>query len=287
MGAVTAISLARGKPGRIILAGRTEAKIQPVVAEIRSISPETQVDFVKLDLGDQSSVRNAAAKIKDLSPTIDVLINNAGIMAVKDYQTTPDGIELQFGTNYIGHFLLTNLLLPQILAAGKTARIVNITSNGYTLGGVRFDDYNFGEGQDYNPWLAYAQSKSALLLFTMQLAKTLNKEGTTAFAVTPGLILETNLQADVAPELFQLGIETYQKVYEGREMPPLEKPKPLAASDSTILVAALDPSLEADSGAYLQNCTIERNIEAHAKDEKLAQQLWNLSNKLVGEQFHA
>ena len=256
-----------------------------MIAEIHTIDPSTQVNFVKLDLGDQASIRTAAASISDLAPSIDVLINNAGIMAVKDYKTTADGIELQFGTNYIGHFLLTNLLLPKLIAAGKGARIVNVTSNGYTLGGVRFDDYNFSNGQSYNPWLAYAQSKTALILFTTTLAKELKHKHIACLAVTPGLVLESKLQDDVAPEMFALGAEMYQKAYAGREMPPMETPKPLSASDSTTLVAALDPSLETDSGAYLQDCRIEKNIEAHAKGDEACQRLWTLSNTLVGENY--
>ena len=256
-----------------------------MIAEIRAINSSIKVDFVKIDLGDQASVRNAVKTINDLTPSIDVIINNAGIMAVKDYKTTQDGIELQFGTNYIGHFLLTNLLVPKILAAGKGARIVNVSSNGYKLGGVRFDDYNFSDGKTYNPWLAYSQSKTALLLFTSSLAEKLKDKGVTSFTVTPGLILESNLQAEVAPESFAGAIALYQEVYAGRDMPPMEEPKPLSASDSTTLVAALDPRLEAESGAFLQDCKIETYVEPFAKDKTLSQRLWRLSNDLVGEKF--
>lgn len=91
------------------------------------------------------SVRNAATLINGLVDTIDLLINNAGVMAVKEFEITEDGIEMQFGCNHIGHFLLTNIILDKILKAGKEggARFINVSSTGYELGGVRFDDWNF------------------------------------------------------------------------------------------------------------------------------------------------
>ncbi len=285
VGATTAISLAHGRPARLILAGRSEARIQPVITEIQAISPGTKVDYVKLDLGSLISVRDAASVIDSLTHSIDVLINNAGIMAVKDYTQTPDGIELQFGTNYLGHFLLTNLLLPKLVAAGKGARIVNVSSNAYHLSPMRFDDYDFSKGKTYASWLAYAQSKTAQILFTSYLAERLQQKGITSFVAIPGLVLETNLQAEVSQEMFAQGVETYKKVYEGREMPPMESPKPLSASGSTTLVAALDPGLEANSGALLQDCQVETNIDDHAKGHEAAQRLWKLSNQLVGEHF--
>ncbi|EXJ85150.1 hypothetical protein A1O3_05825 [Capronia epimyces CBS 606.96] len=284
VGAVTATSLAVSQPAQLILAGRTRSKIEPVLQEINAINPDIRVDFVHLDLGDQASIRSAVDAINRIAPKIDVLINNAGIMALKEYRTTPEGIEAQFGTNHIGHFLLTKLLLPKIIAAGKGARIVNVSSNGYLLSGVRFDDHNFNGGNSYNPWLAYAQSKTANILFTFGLAERLKDRGILSFAVTPGLVLETKLQADVSQELFAKGIETYKEVYAGREMPPLEKPKPLAASASTTLVAALDPSLEGKSGAYLQNCQTT-DVEPHGTGGENADRLWALSERLVGENF--
>lgn len=124
-------------------------------------------------------------------------------MAIKSYQTTSEGIELQFGVNHIGHFLLTSLLMPKILAAGKGARIINVSSMGYMNSGVRFDDWNFKvlatcssqkpttkfqsqNGTEYNPWLAYAQSKSANIISASALAKKLKETGILVFALNPG-----------------------------------------------------------------------------------------------------
>jgi NAD(P)-dependent dehydrogenase (short-subunit alcohol dehydrogenase family) len=110
--------------------------------EISKISPATKVTFVQLDLGSQKSVRHAAAAINDATEKIDILINNAAIMACP-YAKTEDGIESQFGTNYIGHFLLTNLLLERVQAAKEGARIVNLTSTGSAIGEINFEDVNF------------------------------------------------------------------------------------------------------------------------------------------------
>jgi NAD(P)-dependent dehydrogenase (short-subunit alcohol dehydrogenase family) len=97
---------------------------------------------VELDLSDLSSVRKAALLISEKVEKLDILINNAGIMAVKEYRESKEGIEMQFVANHVGHFLLTNLLMKKILAA-EEARIVNVSSGGYVCSGVRFEDWNF------------------------------------------------------------------------------------------------------------------------------------------------
>ena len=102
-----------------------------------------------MDLADQDSIRVAAKQINSLVSNIDVLINNAGVMCTTPYQTTKQGIELQFGTNHIGHFLFTNLLMEKILAASKGARIINVASLGYDLGDFPFDDVNW-DVSDHN-----------------------------------------------------------------------------------------------------------------------------------------
>ena len=113
-----------------------------MIDEIQKIDPRIKAEFVYVDLGSQDSVRKAAAVIKQTAEKLDILINNAAIMACP-YSKTNDGIESQFATNYLGHFLLTNLLLGKILAAGPEARIVNVSSTANRSTGVDFDDYNF------------------------------------------------------------------------------------------------------------------------------------------------
>lgn len=124
-----------------MLAGRTESKITPVIAQIHEINPNLKAKFVQLDLGSQKSVHSAATEISAAVEKIDILINNAGIMACP-YAKSEEGIEIQFATNHIGHFLLTKLLIDKIYAAGPGARIVNVSSSALR-GSIRFDDYNF------------------------------------------------------------------------------------------------------------------------------------------------
>ena len=129
IGAEAALSIADGEPMQLILAGRSEAKIKPVIDQIKAINPKVDVLFVPLDLSDNTSVRRAAEVINNNIEVLDVLINNAGVMAIKDYTKSVDGYEMHFASNHLGHFLLTNLLMSKIVAAKGI--IVNISSTGY------------------------------------------------------------------------------------------------------------------------------------------------------------
>lgn len=139
IGAQTALDFAAHNPARIILLGRSESKVSPVLAAIAALAPSVQTKFVQVDLADLASVRAAAEQI----PTgVDVLVNNAGVMALKTYTKTFDGFEAQFGVNFLAHFLLANLLLQQ----GKLergSRVVNVTSAAANMEGFREDDWNF------------------------------------------------------------------------------------------------------------------------------------------------
>ncbi|KAI1452002.1 hypothetical protein F4805DRAFT_449176 [Annulohypoxylon moriforme] len=157
-----------------------------VIKDIR-LTPKSTCEImpVKMDLSSQHSVRSAAAEILKLAPNIDVLINNAAACMIPEYRTTPEGIELTFGTNHIGHFLFTNLLMPALLAS-VNPRVVNVTSFGHQFSNVRFDDVNFDDGKSYEPFLAYAASKSGNLLFTLGLAIKLGKTNLRTIAADPG-----------------------------------------------------------------------------------------------------
>jgi NAD(P)-dependent dehydrogenase (short-subunit alcohol dehydrogenase family) len=158
----------------------------------------------------QDSIREAASEIAQVTPRIDIVINNAGIMTPKR-QLTVEGIEAQFGANHIGHFLLTNLLMPQLLAAAKVnlpgvTRVVNLTSLGHRLSPIRFHDFNFegkemppeeqhpplppifANGQEgaYNGYVSYGQAKTANILFSVELSRLLREKGIVSYAVHPG-----------------------------------------------------------------------------------------------------
>lgn len=142
LGANFATTIAKHEPACIILATRTVAKAEETARDIAAVSPKVRTHSVALDLSSMAQVRKAAEVINALPEQIDVIVNNAGIMA-QPYSKTVDGIESHFATNHIGHFLLTNLLLPKILARKTPVRVVNVSSNGYNLGPIRFRDLNF------------------------------------------------------------------------------------------------------------------------------------------------
>ncbi|EGN92743.1 hypothetical protein SERLA73DRAFT_79315 [Serpula lacrymans var. lacrymans S7.3] len=285
IGSETAVALAAAAPALLILTGRTESKITPVILEIESKNSAVKVQFVKLDLSSQASVRSAAAVINESVEKIDILINNAGIMACP-YEKSVDGIELQFATNHIGHFLLTKLVMQKILNAGPGSRIVNVSSVGHRMAGVRFDDYNFQDGKAYSEWEAYGQSKTANILFTYSLAKKLGGKGVFAYSLHPGSIrsgLQVHLNESNLPKGFALLAAADAKT--GQSYAP-EPVKTLQQGCATTLVAALDPSLEAHNGAFLWNSDIADPLPpAHATSEENAEKLWVLSETLVGEKF--
>jgi NAD(P)-dependent dehydrogenase (short-subunit alcohol dehydrogenase family) len=182
LGAVTARELAR-KGATIVMAVRNTKKGETAAQQITG--PKTgQVEVRQLDLQDLSSVRHFADGIDKA----DVLINNAGIMAAP-YALTVDGFESQIGTNHLGHFALTNLLLPKL-----TDRVVTVSSMAHWPGRINFEDLNW-KSRRYSPWLAYSQSKLANLLFTSELQRRLESVGSPlrALAAHPGYS-HTNLQ---------------------------------------------------------------------------------------------
>ncbi|PWN51974.1 NAD(P)-binding protein, partial [Violaceomyces palustris] len=143
IGAETAVALAYGKPSSLVLAGRSTSDIKPTIERIREVDPTVEVVCIDLDLSDQVSVRSAVDQVKSKFEKLDILINNAAVMCVYPYRETKQGIEMQFGTNHVGHFLWTNLLLPLLTRSERGgARIINVSSTGYVLHDVP-DDVNF------------------------------------------------------------------------------------------------------------------------------------------------
>ncbi|KAA8909880.1 short-chain dehydrogenase [Sphaerosporella brunnea] len=284
IGSETAITLAGAPipPAHILLAGRTISKIQPVIDAITAANPSIKTTFIALDLADLESVRKAASEIASAAPKLDILINNAGIMAVKDYTVTAQGIESQFGVNWLGHFLLTGLLIKAGVVVKGETRIVNLTSMGFEIEGIRFDDYNFKEGATYNPWIAYGQSKTGNVLHAVGLTT----RGFTAHAVHPGLILDSHLLANVSQDMFADGFRIATEANGGVPVSP-ETPKTLQQGSSTTLVAALSPDVVAFSGTLVRDCNVVKpeDTKVHARDPALAEKLWALGEELTGEKF--
>ena len=190
LGLITARELARAR-ATVVIACRDTDKGDRAVAEIRAQVPEADLEVRALDLADLASVRSFAARLGGERDSVDLLINNAGVMA-PPRRTTVDGFESQFGTNHLGHFALTGLMLPSLLAA-PAPRVVTLSSGAHRIGKMDFDDLQ-GE-RSYNNWRAYGQSKLANLLFCFELDRRARAAGTKlmSLAAHPGYAA-TNLQ---------------------------------------------------------------------------------------------
>lgn len=180
------------KGAQVVLAARDKEKGEKALAALRKEFPAASLDLMLLDLADLASVRRFAEAFRQRYPALHILANNAGVMAIP-YRQTVDGFEMQFGTNHLGHFALTGLLLPALLATDG-ARVVTTSSNLHRSGTINFSDL---QGKDrYSPSRAYSQSKLANLLFAYELQRKFEEQGAKAISVAahPGYSA-TNLQA--------------------------------------------------------------------------------------------
>ena len=188
LGKESILQLAQHNPARIFLAAREASKAESAICDIKKIAPSANITFLKLDLSSFSSISTAARQFTQESSRLDVLMNNAGIMAVPA-ATTEDGYEIQFGTNYIGHMLLTKLLLPTLLSTakepGSDVRVVNLSSEAHNFapGEILYDKSKLDA---QGTWARYGQSKLANILHARELAS--RYPSITAVSVHPGLI---------------------------------------------------------------------------------------------------
>lgn len=240
IGGEVALQLSQFGPSLLILAGRNASKLQATQQALRFASPSTTTRLLILDLSSQAQIRTAASEVNSYAePCVDRLINNAAIMAAP-YSTTEDGLESQFGTNHIGHFLFTNLIMPKLLAAGSQARIVNVSSSGHRREQIRFEDYNFSNGATYDKWRAYGQSKTANMLFTIALAEKLGPMGMLSYSLYPGRVRTNIAQNLTAEEMRKAGwIDDHGNIVPN----PALSWKTLAEGAATTIAAAFDPSI--------------------------------------------
>ena len=187
-----AATVLAGAGAQVVLACRDQAKGRAAEEQIRATHPRAATALMPLDLSSLADIRRCADEILRAYPRIDVLMNNAGVMALPHRQTA-DGFEMQFGTNHLGHFALTGLLLER-LRATPGGRVVTVSSGAHRMGKIRFDDPHWRSG--YSKWPAYGQSKLANLLFAYELQRRLAAAGadTLSVAAHPGYAA-TNLQA--------------------------------------------------------------------------------------------
>ncbi len=204
------------------------------------------------------------------------------------FELTADGHELQLAAGHLGHFVLTNRILPKVLAA-KSPRIVNVSSSGNKVEGIRWTDPQFTEPGSYQPFDAYGQVKTANILFSVALNQRYHKtKGLKAFALHPGSIT-TELQKFLTPELIATAVK---KVYGDIPMNKLPPRKTLQQGCSTQIRAAIDPTLEiggdGNEGVFLTDCeqsSAEHTLAPRSVNADDARRLWPWTEELVGEKF--
>jgi NAD(P)-dependent dehydrogenase (short-subunit alcohol dehydrogenase family) len=267
---------------QVVMAVRDTAKGEKAAEQIRESVPDARLEIRELDLASLESVRAFGERFRSEHDSLDLLINNAGVMACPPGQTA-DGFEMQIGTNHLGHFALTAELLPALrkaAAAGGDVRIVNLSSRGHRRGGINFDDPHY-RTRPYDKWEAYGQAKSANILFTVALEKRLAAQGIHSFAVHPGVIateLSRHLSRDDFKDLAArapAGALTRKSVPQGA---------------ATSVWAATSPDLAGQGGRYLEDVHVaettgpdsQEGVAQHAVDDGIAERLWAWSEEQIG-----
>ena len=264
----------------VVLACRTPAKAEAAAERIRQKAPEAQLRVLELDLSSLASVRAAAGKLAADGAPLDLLVNNAGVM-YPPFTLTEDGFELQFGTNHLGHFALTGLLLDRLLAAPAGARVVTVSSMGHRSGPIRFDDFHFSQG--YNRVRAYGQSKLANLMFTFELQRRLEAAGTPAAA----------LAAHPGGANTDLGRHSPLVLRLGMRISWLPNPFVQSAERGALptLRAATDPTAVGGEyygpGGLLQitGYPVKVGSNARSRDVDAQRRLWDASERMTGVTF--
>ncbi|KHL95237.1 short-chain dehydrogenase [Paenibacillus sp. IHB B 3415] len=280
LGYITALILVRAG-AEVILAGRNRSKGEAAVKEIQSNVVSANIHFEQIDLGDLASIEASVKRIRDKYPRLDVLINNAGVIMNQERQVTKDGFELQFGTNFLGHFALTAHLMP-LLRKGHNPRVVNVCALAANSGVINFDDLQ--SENLHKPMPVYGQSKLANLIFSLELHRRSMAErwGVMSIAVHPGLSRSdlvdngTREKSKMPLALRLIGPIMLQSAEQGA-LPTL--------------FAATSP--EAVSGQYYGPDGVKETrgfpapakIPATAKDVNTAIRLWEISKQLTNVDF--
>jgi NAD(P)-dependent dehydrogenase (short-subunit alcohol dehydrogenase family) len=275
IGYQAALELAR-HGAHVLLGCRSAEKGQTALARLLSEAPGASAELVLLDVSSIADVRRFAAEFLSRNVPLDILINNAGVMALKPRQVTPEGFERQFATNHLGHFALTGLLIPALMAA-PAPRVVTVASLAHQGGKIHFDDLQMEKS--YTPWDAYNQSKLANILFAKELARRAAGSKLISLPVHPG-VSQTSI-VDNGPgggDFKTKFIFTYARFLT----------QPDAAGALPTLYAATSP--EAHSGDYigpdgfmeLKGSPKVVKPRANGLDTAVAERLWNVSEDLTG-----
>jgi NAD(P)-dependent dehydrogenase (short-subunit alcohol dehydrogenase family) len=262
----------------VILAARNADALAETASWIQAEVPNARTSTVHLDLTSLASVRTAATEIRQMTPVIHILMNNAGVMFTP-FSRTRDGFEIQIGTNHFGHFELTRLLSPQ-LAAAQGARLVVLSSGGHALGDVDFDDPNW-ERRDYDKFVAYGASKTANILHAKEADRRLCELGIRAYAVHPGTVATSLARYMSRSDFSQLRKIAVANSAERGESSDgyLDFTTPEYGA-ATQVWAAVSPELADRGGLYLEDCAVSESVAPHACNAERAAQLWTLSEKL-------
>lgn len=239
---------------------------RPVCEEIAEESGNRAIAMMQLDLASLASIRQFATSFSEKYPQLHVLINNAGVYCAKR-QETADGFEKTIGINYLGPFLLTHLLVP-VLRNTPGARIVNVSSNAYFQGRLNLDNLHLKKG--YQGFKAYANSKLAVVLFTLELAARLKDSGITVNAVHPG---------HVATNIWNMWPGTWYQSLLFRIIRMFARTAEEAAHNSVFLASA--DEIRGVTGTYFDDCK-PKALSRAAQDVTLRRNLWELSEKLTG-----
>ncbi len=274
IGYETARTLAT-KGAQVIMACRNQDKGEAAKRQITRENPQAQVELIHLDLAKLESVRRFVNEFTDKYNHLHLLINNAGIMLIPERRLTADGFEMHFGTNHLGHFALTGLLIETIRSTTGT-RVVTVTSTGHRQGYIDFDNLN--AEKSYKKMFAYAQSKLANLLFTYELQRRLESAGLDAISVAshPGWTA-TNLQ---------------QYTWYFRILNPLVAQTPDKGALSTLYAATANDVKGGDYygyGGFMEMRGAMQKVESHehAHDQAVAERLWHISEELTGVRYQS
>jgi NAD(P)-dependent dehydrogenase (short-subunit alcohol dehydrogenase family) len=283
IGFEAARELARRR-AHVILACRDLAKAGEAIAQIHALLPSVSLEAMPLDLASLASVHRFAHDFAARSTPLDVLINNAGVMAIP-YRKTAEGFEMQLGTNHLGHFALTGLLLPALLAA-PAARVVNVSSTAHKMGRINFADLQ--SEKSYGKWAAYGQSKLANLLFTYELQRRLDgaKSRAISLACHPGYAA-TNLQATgprmagshLMESIMEFGNRLFSQSAAMGALPTLYAATAHDAAGGDYI----GPDGFFENSGYPQKTT----STARSHDRQAARRLWEVSEQLTAVRYTA
>ena len=271
IGKETAIDLAT-RGATVVMACRDLDRSAEALAEVKDRSKNNNVFLRKLDLSSLESVRTFASSFTCVHNKLNILVNNAGVGACA-YTKTEDGFEMQFGVNHLGHFALTNLLLPLMVESSPGSRIINVSSRAgqRSIDDIKFDDIN--SEKSYSRFGAYCQSKLANVLFTKELHRRLVGTGVTVYAVHPGVVL-TEIGRHAQPVLWSAV----------KMLGPLVLKTPLQGAQTTIY-CCVEEGIEHQSGKYFVDCDVMEGTSAKSNDQGLAEKLWELSERMTGVRY--